>query len=570
MKRFVFFLFILVLIGYIGYFFAVHPQDGELLHLVPAESIAVVDWKSPADSYQSFMKTRLGAQMKAIDRPLILSALGIGRAETLRLEKLVAGWGDFSRSLFFREFFGGRTVLALLPENGSDSPATVVPAKSLVLLNTAGRKAALLKSFALAFPDTRELPVRTYQGYSIHGYLVNNVYPLYFVTDRDILIAALDPAPVRQCLDLLLDRILQKNGGLAGDSEFRELKGRTRELDDFFLYVDLAPLKHRISEVAALLISGTGTTDASVGNLHRGVRKAVFYHQPLEAVHQFTSIVRFDASVLPSFQKRVYERPPMENRKLVNMPANLVVYFWSNWLDLPAWWQTTRKNATGRDIERTDQLAEFVETGFGMTMEQVLDLFGHQVGLDIKEIKSSGLFPVPRICLCVEVTDRVQVEALLKKMVADLPVHRSMVADVPVVSLQAAGGLMQPSYALLKNYLILADGRDQIEDILRPGGKMLTEDPDFLELDMGMLQPSNLVFFARTARMIEGMKELASWLGTIIAIRDEQAGARSKVLVDQAVIPLLDGLSMVKATAVRSYTGPGELVLQSTMLTAEE
>ena len=60
------------------------------------------------------------------------------------------------------------------------------------------------------------------------------------------------------------------------------------------------------------------------------------------------------------------------------------------------------------------------------------------------------------------------IQMLLEKFIADLPVHRDMVAGVQVVSVQAAGGLMQPSYALLNEYLIFADGRDQIEDILQP------------------------------------------------------------------------------------------------------
>ena len=87
---------------------------------------------------------------------------------------------------------------------------------------------------------------------------------------------------------------------------------------------------------------------------------------------------------------------------------------------------------------------------------------------------------------------------------------------------------------------------------------------------MGLQQANNLVLFARAAQLIQGLQELASWLGKIIAIRDEQTGSRSKVLIDQAVIPLLDGLTMIKAGAVRSYTGPGEIVLQSTILMTEK
>ncbi len=571
MKRFFLLLAIVALTGGLGYFFMVQPQVPDLLELVPAESVAFVDWENPAGSYQDFMETSFGTQLRGIDRPLILSALGFNQDKTAQIEQLAVTWEKFSDSLFFREFFGKRTVLALLPDQDSEPDISAALLKNIVLLNTSGRKTALLKTFVGGISGARKLPVRKYQGYTINGYLVNNTYPLYFVSDKELLIAALDPAPIRQCLDLLLARIIQKGGGMADNAEYVELKQRARGLDDFFLYVDLGPLKGWLRNLSGQTVASAAASDVSPAEtIERGVRKAVLFHQSLQPIHQFTSIVRFDEAVLPPFQKLIYLRPPIENRKIANMPANLQVYFWSNWLDLPAWWRKTREDGSRRDIERADRLAKFVDSNLGMEMDDFLALFGHQVGLDIKEIKSSGFFPVPRICFCVEVTDREQVQALLEKMVADVPVHRAMIAGVPVVSVLAAGGLMQPSYVLLKEYLLLADGRDQIEDILKPTEAMLIRDPDFIALDMGMQQPNNMVFFARTPQLIQGLKELASWLGTIIAIRDERAGARSKVLVDQAVIPLLDGLTMIKAAAVRSYTGQGEIVLQSTILPKDD
>ncbi len=569
MKRFLLLVVIVVLSGGIGYLFIVQPRVPDLLKLVPEESLAVVDWQSPAGSYQAFMDTPFGKQLRAVDLPLILSALGFSKDKSSRVEQLAGNWQAFSRSPFFKQFFGTRTVLALLPPKSSspDLPAALL--KNCVLLNSSGRKTALLRTLVAGLSGGQELPPVKYQGYTIRGYRLNSVLSLYFATDGDLLVAAFDPAPIRQSLDLLLARILQKGGGIAGNADYAELKQRARGLDDFFLYADIAVLKRWLRDLSRSKTTGPAA-GISVTTMPRGVGKAVLFHQAFPPIQQFTSIVRFDASELSSFQKRIYVRPPIENRKLANMPANLQVYFWSNWLDLPAWWRRTREHASRKDIRRARRLAEFVDRNLGMEMDDFLALFGQQVGLDIKEIKFSGFFPVPRICFCVELTDRVVVQKLLDKMVADIPIHRALVAGVPVVSVLAAGGLMQPSYALINNYLLMADGRDQIEDILQPTAAMLIRDPDFLKLDMGLQQPNNLVFFARAAQLIQGMKELASWLGTIIAIRDEQAGSRSKVLVDQAVIPLLDGLTMIKAGAVRSYTGPGEIVLQSTILMTDE
>ena len=166
-------------------------------------------------------------------------------------------------------------------------------------------------------------------------------------------------------------------------------------------------------------------------------------------------------------------------------------------------------------------------------------------------------------------TDRDRALKLIEKMLTGLPLRRDKVAGIPVVSIMAADGLMQPSYALLDRFLMVADSRQQIENILMVGSKRLVKDDDFQAVDMGMLQPSNMIVFARTAELIVGLKEFASWAGTMIAIRDEAAGAKSKVLIDQVILPLLEGLKMYQAKGVRSYTAPGEVVLDSVVLVSE-
>jgi len=602
MKRFFLLVLVLLLTCTVGYFFVARPSDGDLLDLVPADSVVVVDWDSPAHAYQAFANTPLGETLQGIDWPLILETSGLSNKDVTEAGNVITSWQEFSRSLFFREIFAKRSVLALLgkgigaqnppPRHSGDilplnlketvagvaSPAAgVLPAfplyflrDNLVFLNRSGRKIALLHSLLTGYSGTKQLPSIQYQGFTINGYLLENGYPVYFTTEKDLLIVALDPAPLQQCLDLQLDRILQKGGGMTGNADYATFKKRARGLDDFFLYVDIARIKSNLQDTLSRVQAGSIDKSTASWFMEEGVQQAVLYHQPLEQIHQFTSIVRFDESALPPFQKSIYTRPPVENRKLRKMPANLLAYFWSNWLDLPAWWQMTKAGARGTDAQRVEQLAATIHKYTGMQIEEFLALFGNQVGLNIKEIKTTGFLPVPRICFCVEMTDRRKIKTMLKKYLAGLPLHRNMVAGVPVVSVMAAGGLMQPSYALLQDFLIIADGRDQIEDLLLPDGDMLVSDPDFLEVDMGLNQQNNLVLFARTAELLEGLKELAAWLGTIISVRDEQAGVRSKILLDGAIIPLLDSLTMFKAKAIRSYTADGEIVLQAAVLMADE
>ncbi len=566
-RLFLFFAFLLVVYGVS--FLLVKEDDLDLLALIPPNSDIVVEWDSPASSYQVLLESPLGKKIWAMDWPLILRALGLNQEDREEVKRIATNWNRFAESPVFRELFNTRSIVALLASKEQEDASFSSLRKEMVFLNTSGRKTALLHSFFGRLSGMQRLADSTYQGYSIHCYQLKNGQYVYFSTNNELLVAAFDPGPIRQCLDLLLGRIIQKGGGLADRADYMELKQRAEGRDKFFLYVDVASLKPRLETITE---SKAGTSPDSLltaQKVERGVQQAVWFHQPLQGMHTFTSIVRFDATDLPVFQKRIYLRPPDVDPKIGDMPADLLTYFWSNWLDLPTWWQEKLKDASDLDLKRADNLANLVHRYTAMHIEDFLGLFGQQIGLHIKEIKTSGFFPVPRVYFCVEMLNRSHIQILLEKFIADLPVRRDMVAGVDVISIQAAGGLMQPSFALLDDHLIFADGRDQINAVLKPSGSMLIHDPDFMKVDMGLQQKNNLVFFARTIQLIDGLKELASWLGTIIAIRDERAGAQSKILIDQAVEPLLDGLMMFKAMAVRSYTAEDELVLQSAVLSAD-
>ncbi len=55
----------------------------------------------------------------------------------------------------------------------------------------------------------------------------------------------------------------------------------------------------------------------------------------------------------------------------------------------------------------------------------------------------------------------------------------------------------------------------------------------------------------------------------MIAVRDHKIGAKSKILVDQILLPLLDGFTMYQAVGIRSYTDYHKLTVDTTVLRTE-
>ena len=568
MKRFVLLLFFFSVTGGLISLLTVRTQEQVMdpLELVPKQAVFMLDWSDADRAIHEFFDEGFGRELTAIDWTSVLDQLEISEQVRSSLAGYVSGVLDSISSPLFRELFSKRVVCALLPIDPAsllDNPQQALAENFLMLVRPSHGWTLARMSALLALKDD-QVRVSAYQGVSITEFSLQGGRKVYAAFIKQLLVISPSPEPVKRSIDLSLRHLVRQQTGLAAEDTYRSLKKRTRGLDDFFFYVDLAALKtmYRLLPPEVTSVKQAGTP------AYTGCQRMVLFHNSYKDIHKFTSVLQFNPDQLAPFQKTIYTRNPVENRSLLNMPANLLVYFWSNWLDLPAWWQGTLERGSEEERAAAAGIASWLEAQTGMKIERFLALFGHEFGFNVAEIRTSGFFPVPRICSCIELVDRDGVERILEKMVSGLPLRRDKVAGIPVISIMAANGLMQPSYALLEKFLVVADSRQQIVDILQVSDRRLVEDTDFQAVDMGLLQPSNLVMFARTAGLIDGLKELASWAGTIIAIRDEAAGARSKILIDQVILPLLDGLKMYRAKAVRSYTAPGELVLESVVLMA--
>jgi hypothetical protein len=292
------------------------------------------------------------------------------------------------------------------------------------------------------------------------------------------------------------------------------------------------------------------------------------FHRQGEKRQQFSAAVRFSPEQLLPFQRELYTSTPLLNRTLTKMPASLLLYFWIGWLE-PNFWYQVLVNSGKQDV--VDKADVWFNEQTGMTFAEILSLFGREFSVNIAEISTAGLFPIPRLCFIMEVQEKKKAERLLAKLISGLQVKREkMSSGVTVVSLQAAQGLLQPSYAFADGFLYMADSREQLLDILDGKSERMTENSTFQAVDTGMRQPANLMFFVRTAQLVDGLKELVAWGGTMVAVRDEQAGAKSKILVDQVIMPILDSFRGCETVALRSVTRSGELIVEASAFQAEE
>ncbi len=570
MKRLAFLLLIVIGGGTLAYLLATRYAGGvDPVNILPPGTVAVLDWADPAGSYERFKESRLGLRVAAIDWPRVLRGLDTPARRLRRLEDARRQIRRAVDTPLFRELFGGRVVLALLPAAPGKEMAAAVPAlqKNLVLVIRPRHRASFLELLSSLFAGHLEFRARSYRHTVIKSFAIDQKLSMFTAVTDGLILVTLAPEPLKRCLDQSLARLTGGRSGLNGDPAYRNLRERAGGRDDLFCYLDLVRLRTMLNRLA-----GAEPDAAAAATLKKIVgasgpfQSVALFREPGRLIQKYLSVVRFEPQLLNEVQKKLYTSKPVQDKVLATIPAEQIFYFWMNTLDLQTWWKAALTDARQDDARQLRRLQQWLLDNTGKTPAGLFAMLGHQFSLSLTRINTSGLFPVPRLCCRLAVVDQKGLLAVLKKILAGLPVRTETVAGVPVTSIMLADGLMQPSYAMVDGFLVIADSRRQIDAILQPGHETLVRDARFKKVNVGLTEPNNLVVFSRNAKLIDGLKELVSWAGTIIAIRDDRAGAKSKILIDQVVLPVLDGLKMNVAIGLREFNTGRELILESAVL----
>lgn len=83
------------------------------------------------------------------------------------------------------------------------------------------------------------------------------------------------------------------------------------------------------------------------------------------------------------------------------------------------------------------------------------------------------------------------------------------------------------------------------------------------DFNPGFDKPSNTIYYSNQVKLLDSLQDLISWGGTMIALKDRNLAVKSKILIDQLINPIFDGLSMYEKSATRSYTDKDLIIVES-------
>ncbi|XCN73992.1 MAG: hypothetical protein Q3M24_04335 [Candidatus Electrothrix aestuarii] len=552
----------------IGQQLQTHAQSLAPQELISHHAMAVLELPNAAAVGQSFLDSRFGKTLNDIKWHTILQRLKIKRSLSQPLARSSSSLMHLLTHASFSQVFSRRLFLAQLPALPSlfgEEQRHPLMENQLFILDPGQDDPEKLLSTLLTIPQGRQNSLK-YLGLTIHTFRSKRKPTLYIAKVGDKIILSFAPKSMKESISLYLNHLFQRPNNLLLNQEYRGLAEQKTKETDFFFYADLFRLKLHFS----LLFAQLGSQKSSQKTLNRpwaaGVRSLGMYHQRNNKTDELKTLVRFSQEQLDPFQRHIYSTPPSLSQSFQEVPADLVLAFWFNWLEPRLWWKTTAAHGEKEERASADRIAAWIKQKTDMSMEQFLGLFGKNFSVYVAEVSTAGFFPVPRLCLSIEIHDRHKVEAFLQEIIANLPTRRTMIGGVPVVSLLAAQGMLQPSYTFFNGKLLIADSREQVEDILLRKKKPLAAGKEFQGVDTNLAKPANLHLFARIPELVNALQELASWAGTMIAVRDHRSGSTSKVLVDQVLTPILESFNTYRAIGIRSATAPNELIIDTKIL----
>lgn len=521
------------------------------------------DLKKRVDEFKDSV---LGRNVATLNYERIGIELGLSDAEITEWGGLFEEVVDGYQNPIVQTLIGSEFSLALWPFklHGSHNIEEQL-LNHLLLISRPSKDARLLDFAAWTTMGSEKTSSLAYGNHKIIRLSLENDQRLSVVRVKDLVLMSLNEQVLRGSLDLY-DNMA---GGLNDNNEYHSNISRF-EGASFLGYVDFPELFSSLNQAAQTL---TGDNDYSLIDRDR----LRFYRSGLfGAWREDNGIVdKAVISINPEFVDQRTKallsrelRTPSDYKKL---SRDTIIYHWTNQFDAAVLLDYLDESSQQPGAEERGLLIDQIKEVTGLTIEQIIDLFGNDLTLAVRALDSSQLVPLPRFLLSVQSHDAKRLKQVADALIShfDIPVQRKMMGQTELITWGGVVGIgaVLPSLLFGPESIIISSNRQQIRRFL--GSEVtqgLVDIDQFEEMKPQIMQPSHAVTYLDFAKTTEMLQEMTSWGGTMLAIKDRELARKSKILIDEMINPILEGLAMYSVIGSRKYIDDSSIVYESRTL----
>lgn len=561
----------------LGLYFLVTARFGKVTaaDFLPEEILLAVEQQDLGQLLEDYKNSRLGHTITGIDYLKIASDLGMAQEEVDKISGVSKKMGDFFKSPVFKELFGKEFTLALLPVTdinlaSPDKAAT----GSLVFISRPSHDADILKLISSLFIGKLNQTSIQHGKYSIQQIALEEGIVLNVATVQGYIIAALDVGLVQASLDRFDNKSGSKKGTLAQSSEYIRLR---QEFTDAkcFVYVSMPMLYGQAVMFAEQLDIPEHDELLKAIDQWKGWNGLAFGAWKEKGQIRDKGVVLFNREKLDPLVAKMCSVKPTENKTYAMVPADILGYYWTNTLNMGMFWEMFRREMQGSE-EQLKAIEKEVKAATGLELDQILAMFGSEAAVLMKEMVTDGFIPLPNGAIFLKIEKEADLLKMVKSQLAkmDIAIQAEEYKGVALNTLDISfHPSLRPVYVMHQGYLILAGSADMVKKIIdSQGSQGLFAEKSFQQvnegLHKGMTGSNNSVSYVKFSSLLKMIRELANWGGTILSMQDPETGRKSKVVLDQLIFPLLDGLGMYEAMGSRSVIQDDALIMESTMILA--
>ncbi len=514
--------------------------------------------------YQEFQHSRLGRTLARLDYSGTAAELGVSAEKNHEFETYRQKISEFLASPAFQELFGRQFSVALFPANSFSAahPARALEER-LLLIARPRHNAEVLQFLSPLFTGDIQRATVRYGSHTITRYQTDEQRILSTVTVKGMVLAGFDERLVRKSLDCYDE----KQNTLQQNKEFQRLRQSLKQAK-LFTYLSLPALCEQGRKISEKLPKEDQEMLLTLLDQWQGWGEAAYGAWQEEGLIHDKAVIVFDSRELDSRVAELFAVKPMRNNTLAMVPADVLFYYWTNTFNLPLIWDLYSPRLLDQSGD-LDVLRQEVREATGAELEALLAMVGNEIAFLIRDIDANGI-PLPKAALVVQLKEPESFIPVFENLLnaAEIPISKKKYGDETITywGLAPQGGL-QPAFTVQGEYLLLSNSIDvikQIVDLKNDPKKSFLGNRDIQRVGSSLLLDNNSATYIDIAGLADVLKDLASWGDSMAILQGPEAARISHVLLEQIVLPLLDGFAMYSKLGSRSIIKKDTIMLEST------
>ena len=532
---------------------------------LPADTLIYIEQKNGAESLAGFHNSRLGRIVSSINFTKVLGDAGVESDDIKLVEKVINAAAVLRNDDLFQAILGKRLTLALIgSRDWSPNAASITDylKSHMLLISRQEERLATIERLLTRYVDVKNITSVPYGRYAIKRIPISSDSSIAATIVDGRLLMSFEERVLRESLDLYDKKknTLKANPAFVNIS--REMEGAGQ-----FLYCSVKGLQ----KVASFL-STTVTDEKELFALHevsllKGVNRFSYGRTHLNKILKNRIIIGLEPETMDKQIRKMVATTPSINDSLPYAAKDVLLYYWSNSLELQAIWEMFRERV-GADSDEVKRLQYDIHGLFSYDVNELIEMIGSDVGVIVRENSDELFVPIPDLALLVKLDDTARGADAIKNAVKhlDIELKKGRYKNIEYFS----WGLdpkesLQPVYTIHRKYLIIANTLNMLKAIIDTplNNTRLVAAKGFRELDPGFQTLNNSVCYIDQARSLHRLQEFVGWAGTMLAIQDRDAAEKSKTLIDNLIDPLFWGLGMYEKSAIRTYVRDERIYIES-------